>query len=131
MAYQIASRKRFLMSRVARMLLVFVLCAAAQTQNGDILGTVHDQSGAVVAGVKITAEDSNTGVRREAKTSEDGTYRFDKLPKGNYTITAELAGFKKFIGQNVELATSQVLRNDINLEVGQTTESVTVEASAS
>lgn len=119
------------MSRVARMLLVFVLCVAAQTQNGDILGTVHDQSGAVVAGVKITAEDSGTGVRREVKTSEDGTYRFDKLPKGNYTITAELAGFKRFIGQNVELATSQVLRNDINLEVGQTTESVTVEASAS
>ena len=64
------------MSRLAKFLMVFVLCASAQTQNGDLLGTVRDQSGAVIADAKITAEDANTGVKRETRSAEDGTYRF-------------------------------------------------------
>src|SRR5260370_41984340 len=107
------------MSHRAAILLIFALCATAQTQNGNILGTGHDQSGAVEPGVRITAEDERTGVKRETRSAEDGTYRLESLPKGTYNITAEASGFKRFIGQGVELATAQTLRDDVGLEVGQ------------
>lgn len=118
------------MARLILSLLLFAVFAAGQTQNGNILGTIQDSSGAVIAGAKVTAEDQQTGVKRETRSAEDGSYRFDLLPKGVYTIRAEVTGFKTFIGRGVELATAQTLRNDIALEIGQTTESVSVDANA-
>jgi hypothetical protein len=50
---------------------------------------VRNASGAVVAGAKVTARDTDTGQTRAAVTGEDGEYRLDALPVGNYELTAE------------------------------------------
>ena len=66
----------------------------AQLPTGTILGQVKDASGAVVAGAKVTARDTDTGQTRTAVTGDDGAYRLDALPVGNYEITAEKDGFQ-------------------------------------
>ncbi len=112
------------------LLLLFCGSAQSQTQNGNILGTVRDPSGAAVPGVKLTASQQETGTTRDTTSGPDGDYRFALLPFGDYTVTAEASGFKKFIKGNVHLATNQTLRVDVNLEVGEKTEEVTVTAEA-
>lgn len=118
------------MSRLLAVLLLLSLQLASQTQNGTILGTVQDPTGAVVADAVVSAQDERTGVQRQTRSTADGSYRFESLPRGRYTVSAEAAGFKRYVSRDIELATAQTLRNDIGLEVGQTSESVNVEASA-
>jgi hypothetical protein len=69
--------------------------AWAQVVNGTLLGTVTDASGAVVANARVTALEQNTGISHVAETNESGNYVFPDMPPGTYTVTVELAGFKK------------------------------------
>ena len=95
-----------------------------QTQNGNIVGTVKDPSGATAPGVNLTATQQQTGTTRTAVSGPDGGYRFALLPYGDYTITAEASGFKKLVNRDVHLQTNQTLRVDINLELGEITQQV-------
>src|SRR5579863_5327661 len=61
---------------------------------GQIVGTVVDPSGAVVAGATITARETSTGVATEIKTNPDGVYRFTDLAIGDYSLTVSATGFK-------------------------------------
>jgi len=101
-----------------------------QSQNGDILGTVRDSSGAVIVGAALSVEELQTGFRRATTSSADGTYRFTLVPKGIYNLTAEQSGFKRFTSQGIPLASNQVLRVDIELNVGEVSEEISVEGSA-
>jgi hypothetical protein len=69
-----------------RGVLVFVLLVvaglSAQTFRGTILGTITDPSGAVVAGAKVTAKNTGTGLERSTETSGDGSYSIPELPSG-------------------------------------------------
>jgi len=103
---------------------------AGQTQNGNILGEVRDASGAVVPNVNVELTEQQTGAHRTVQSGPDGAYRFALVPLGVYTISAEHPGFKKFVDRDVSLATNQTLRHDIVLDVGQTTEAVTVQEQA-
>src|SRR5258708_15970947 len=60
-----------------------------------------------------------------------GDYPFQLLPPGDYSIEAEVAGFKKFVRENVTLDVTRQLRIDIGVEAGQVTETVSVTARAS
>ena len=106
---------------------VFVFTSVALGQNtGTISGTVQDQSGAVIAGANVKAQNPATSFTRETVSATNGFYRFDQLPVGTYTITTEAAGFKKTVTPQVALSVNDALTLDIKLEVGQVSEIVTV-----
>ena len=104
-----------------------VFTSAAFGQNtGAISGTVQDQSGAVVAGATVKAQNPATNFSRETTSAENGFYRLDQLPVGTYTITTEAAGFKKTQTNDVALSVNDSLTLDVKLEIGQVSEVVTV-----
>lgn len=102
----------------------------AQTVLGTILGTVTDTSGAIVRGAKVSVTRVATGLVRTALTNDAGEYSFPQLPVGEYRVEAELAGFKKTQRTGVDLRVEDTLRIDLILQIGQQTETVSVEATA-
>src|SRR5207248_10147884 len=76
-----------------------IFCAktsSAQDIAGRLLGRVQDSTGAVLVGAKVTAHNSDTGIETTVTTGEDGAYSFGSLHIGNYRITVESAGFKRY-----------------------------------
>lgn len=97
---------------------------------GRIRGTVTDPSGAVVPGVTITVTDVSTGVKQIIKTSTSGSYEaLNLLAPATYNVIADASGFKKFEASNIPLALNQIYVLNVQLELGTTTQQVTVEAS--
>ena len=68
--------------------------ASAQILYGGLVGNVTDATDAAVPGAVVTIHHTDTGVSREAKTNESGTYRFATIPPGLYTITVKADGFR-------------------------------------
>ena len=116
--------------RLFALTLLAAVTGFGQNIRGTILGTVHDQSGAVIRGAKVTARQVATGLVREETTNDSGEYLFAQLPVGQYDLTAEASGFKKIDKQNILLQVDDKLRVDLDMTVGAITETVAVEASA-
>lgn len=106
------------------------LCAIAQVTTGTILGTVTDQSGAAVVGASVTVSDIDKGTSVNRKTDETGSFQFPFLIPGNYKVTVEQAGFKKAEQSGITLQVDQRARVDIQLSVGNVSETVEVTAAA-
>jgi hypothetical protein len=102
--------------------------AGAQSTVGTIVGTVTDQSGAVLVGVKVTVTNTDTGIARTVNTDETGNYQVPRLLPGRYSVTAELSGFKKAAVIGIILQVNQEARYDIRMEVGEVTQEVSVSA---
>jgi len=98
----------------------------AQTSEGRILGTVYDQSNAVVAGARITVTNTATGVARHLVTTGAGEYLVPNLEPGPYTVAAEAAGFKKAVSTTITLEVSRDVRQDLKLQPGAISETVEV-----
>jgi len=98
----------------------------AQSDRGTITGTVADPAGAVVANAPIEAKNTETGAVFQAASSDTGNYTLAQLPVGNYEMSVTVAGFKKYIRQNIAVQLAQTVRVDVALEVGSAAESVTV-----
>ena len=113
------------LSRVVVVCLLSCL-AFAQSNNGRILGTVTDPSGAVVVGAKLVITDSERGISKTYASNETGDYVAPALRPGLYTITAEAAGFKKLERPAIRLEVGQDLRIDFQLKTGSASEVVTV-----
>ena len=110
-------------------LLSLGLFAGVQAQSstaGNITGTVRDPQGAAVANAEVTIAEEKTGATRSAKTNDDGFYSAPGLPPGVYTISAAPTGFKKTVASGVQLHVSENLTVNLDLQVGQVTEIVTV-----
>jgi hypothetical protein len=107
-----------------------IRCLEAQSTAGTILGTVRDNSGAVVPGIPVVAVRGETNFERKTTTDSLGNYEFPILDRGTYTISAELGGFKKYVNKDLPLDARQVLRVDINLQLGEISETVSVTAEA-
>ncbi len=122
---------RSLFLRLSCVLVVSAFALYAQVGNGTITGTVTDPTGAVVAGVSVEAKNVETGVVFPAVSTNTGRYTIPDLPVGSYTVSVQMKGFKTYSHTNLALAATQTLREDISLQVGETTESVTVNAEAS
>ncbi|MBM3755069.1 MAG: TonB-dependent receptor, partial [Acidobacteria bacterium] len=101
----------------------------AQTQS-RLAGTVTDDSGAVVAGGKVTARNVQTGVGTEAATTEAGNYIFPALIPGSYEVSVEKPGFKKAVQSGVVLETGITRTVDLRLSIGAVSETVEVKAQA-
>ena len=94
--------------------------------NAVLQGTVTDSSGAVIPGAKITLKDQATGVEKSVVTDQAGYYHFTELPPGTYTVTAEASGFKTNVTQNVAVQAELPRGLDLQLQIGQVAQSVTV-----
>lgn len=90
---------------------------------------VRDPSGAVVAGVKVTVTNVKTNWSRVVSSDPQGSYSVPAAPPGNYQIAAEGPGFQKIVLSGIVLQANQTARVDIELRVGQLSETVNVEAS--
>src|SRR5262245_10336126 len=102
----------------------------AQVQNASLTGLVADPSGAVVRSAMVTIKNSATNVTFTQETDASGYYFFPALPIGAYTVSVEMAGFKKAV-HNIVLEVGQRGRDDFHLEVGGITETVEVESAPS
>lgn len=106
------------------------LAAAAglHAQTAQMTGTVTDSTGAAVPAAQVTATNIDTGVARSTTTNDAGNYLITALFPGPYRITAAASGFKQMKREGLTLAVEQVARVDFRMEIGETRESVTVEA---
>src|SRR5262245_14910808 len=121
-------RKSFV-APLAVILLLAASAALGQEITGNIVGTVTDQSGAVVAGatVTITNLDKNVVVRT-ATTEANGNYSAPLLPIGHYSVTVDANGFRRAVQRDIELNVNERLTINLSLQLGNTSEVVEVSA---
>lgn len=110
--------------------LVLTVAVFAQSDRGTITGTVSDPVGAMVTGAKVAITNMQTGVQVEMATTGAGNYTASSLPVGVYEVSAEAAGFTKYVQRGIRIQVALTSRVDIVLALGATTESVTVTADA-
>lgn len=101
--------------------------AIAQGTTSRISGTVTDASGASVADATVTATNDDTGVSYTTHSSSSGTYAFDSLQIGRYTIKVEAPGFSQYVSTGNELAIGVPTSVDPKLRPGGASETLTVE----
>ncbi len=111
--------------------LTLVLSAQyAHAQTAMLLGTVRDQTKAVLPGVEVVASNVHTAFARKAITDDSGDYIITLLPPGTYRVSASLPGFKRAEIPHLVLQADQRARLDLLLQVGPLEEEVTVMAAA-
>jgi hypothetical protein len=108
----------------------FSVLLVAQESTGTITGRVFDGSGAAIAGVEVTAVQTDTGRSRKAKQGSDGSYSIPNLPIGPYEVTATHSGFKKSIQTGLVLHVSEHLGQNIAMQVGDVTQEISVISAA-
>jgi hypothetical protein len=96
---------------------------------GSISGTVEDPSGAVIPNATITATNAETGVRQVLTTNSTGSYSFPSLPVGHYDVTITAARFKPYRRVTITVDVNSALLVDAMLELGESSETVTVKES--
>ncbi len=110
---------------IAALLSLSTLTVAQSLLSGDISGTITDPSGAVIPGATVNLKSLDTGATQSAKTNADGVYRFSLLKPGRYSVSAARTGFQPAELQ-VEAAVGQVITADLQLPVGQSTQTIEV-----
>ncbi len=98
--------------------------------NAAITGTVTDPSGAVIAGAKVTVTQQSTGVKRTAAANGSGQFNVPSLPPSTYLVSVEAKSFKTYVQQDLNLLADQIVSLQVQLQIGQASESITVEANA-
>src|SRR5437899_50026 len=115
------------LSRVPFLVALFALVASlAHAQQASIIGTVVDDTHAVLPGVNVTATDQAAGRQTTAVTNERGEYRLLNLPAGMYTVQADLSGFATVILRDIELLVGQNAAIPVTMKVAQVSETLTV-----
>jgi hypothetical protein len=122
---------KYILSALLSLSLAAPALAQSQGANGAIEGTVSDSSGGVLPGVTVTITNINTGTERSVITNEKGLYRAPLLPIGAYRVVAELQGFKKFQGTDIQLSVGQTAVVNATLAVGTVSETITVSSADS
>jgi hypothetical protein len=102
--------------------------ALAQTGTTSVRGTVLDKSGAAIVGATVTLDHNGQALHHQSKTGSMGEYEFLGLIPGIYTLTIEMAGFRKSEQKSVQLQVNTPATVNVTLEVGTTTETVEVSA---
>lgn len=112
--------------------MMLMICGTVPGQSGksSVRGTVLDPNGQVVAGAQVTLTSSDTNSARTQTTNDNGVFVFELLSPGLYRVEVEVTGFKKSVLNGVSALVDRPTSVDIQLEVGNVTESVTVSAGA-
>jgi hypothetical protein len=124
---QVSSRRALF---AALFMLLAVSLAFGQSDLANVSGTITDPSGSAVPNAKVTLTNQNTGQARNATTNESGNYSLPAVPPGFYTLTVEVAGFKKFESKDNKVDPALPANISAALTVGQITETVEVTATA-
>ena len=121
--------------RLSRILfVVFVFCVAAiaapaQITTGNIIGIVHDESGAVLPGVTVTV--SSEGLPPQTTiTNERGEYRFIRLQPGMYALAVELPGFSQYEETDLRVLAAGTIERIVALKVASVAAEITVSGQA-
>lgn len=108
----------------------FVLLASnifAQFDSATVLGSVTDNTGAIVPNASVKLISNATGVTATTNTDKDGNYQFLNVKIGLYKIQVEIAGFSTSVIENVSVTVNSRQQVDVKLQVGEVTEIVTIE----
>lgn len=119
------------MKKSALLLAATLLCVSllpAQEVSAGITGRVTDPSGAAIVNASVIARDLDRGTDWPTTTNTDGIYAYPRIPIGNYELRVEAKGFKTYVQSKFTLEVNQRARVDVNMQVGQLNESVTVES---
>lgn len=100
----------------------------AQVDTGSVLGTIKDQSGAVIPGATVTLTNPSTGYKVTKTTGPDGSYVFTPIKIGTYDVRAEKTGFQAVNHLNVVVNIQQQVLVDLTLTPGEVTQTVSVTA---
>ena len=110
--------------------LVSSFALAQTTGSATIVGTVTDNTGAVIPGAKVNVVNTETGFKFDGATNNEGYYYVPYLRPGIYNLSIEFQGFKKHVQNGMQLRTNEQPRIDVKLEVGTVAESVEVQGAA-
>ena len=108
-------------------------CSAARAQsvNGSLSGTVTDPTGAVIPKADLTLTSEETGVVKNFTAGPDGLYAFPNVPSGVYDLRASAKGFRDYVQEGIAVRVGAILRQDVMLQLGASTQTVEVQANAS
>ncbi|HEX6163411.1 MAG TPA: carboxypeptidase regulatory-like domain-containing protein, partial [Vicinamibacterales bacterium] len=112
----------------AALAVLFVPGMVRAQSSGEIFGRITDSSGAVMPGVTVTIAGPALITPQSTVSLESGAYRFPSIPIGLYSVTFELAGFKRFVRENVRIETGFNAEINARLDVSTIEETVTVSA---
>jgi hypothetical protein len=101
--------------------------ASAQVLYGSVVGTLTDETGAVVSNATVSVKNTSTGLSRQATTDETGHYAIQNLLEGTYDVSVSATGFKPYTQTGVNVPINSVTRVDVTVQVGAITDQVTVE----
>ncbi len=110
----------------AALCLVGVPWVQGQTATGAIAGIVHDPSQAPVTGAKLTLTNVATNESRSTATNDLGYYSFPLLPPAAYTLKVDQPGFRSFVVEHITLDVAQTRQQDVNLQIGEASQTITV-----
>ncbi|HYL36541.1 MAG TPA: TonB-dependent receptor [Bryobacteraceae bacterium] len=105
---------------------LFFLSAVLWGQEASIGGRVTDPAGALVVKAEVTATNVDTGSQRKTETNDLGQYFLPSLPAGNYEIRVRKEGFQTLVREKLTLSVAQQATLDFALQIGQTSQTVTV-----
>ena len=116
-------------TRLAALVAAALLAVSLQAQDSraKVQGTITDTSQAVIAGANVQLLNENTGVQVNTQTNASGQYMFDFVIPGNYSVTVELQGFKKYLQKNILVQSRGDITVNTALELGATRDAITVE----
>jgi hypothetical protein len=100
---------------------------SAQTPAATLVGSVQDQTGAVLRNATVTVTDLDRGTSQVTRSDETGNFALTALRPSRYSIVAELAGFRKYVQEGISLQVSDVVHVDIRLAVGSIEETMQVQ----
>jgi len=101
--------------------LIFLLSSnivRAQFEDGSVVGTIHDTSGAIVPNATVSATNVGTGIIANTTSNSSGEYEFPSLRVGTYTVKAEANGFSAAVAENISVSVAGRTRIDLSLKVG-------------
>ncbi len=108
------------------LLVLAPLALMAQTTTATVVGTVTDPSGAAVPAAQVTATNIGTALTRSVQTNDQGEYRIELLPVGEYSLEVNAPRFRRLLRKNIVLQVGQVARVDLPLVLGQASEEIEV-----
>src|SRR5579875_1142012 len=115
---------------ILAVILTASLAAWGQEVTATINGNVTDPTGAAVSGATVTATDIERGVKTVTTTNADGAYTFPRLPISRYTIRVEAKGFQSAVTAEIPLVLNQIAKLDVQLQIGNVSQTVEVNSSA-
>src|SRR5690348_12474915 len=122
------------MNQLTKIALLGCLLAAislfGQFETAEVLGTVHDSSGAVLPKADVSLLNQDTGILVKTTTDDNGNYNFFNVRAGKYTITVEATGFTKFTTKDVIVNVNARQRVDATMQIGAISESIVVTGAA-